>query len=231
VIIFLKFLKALHTVLFLAGYLAIAVVASVIDKGGKPGLGLGIIVTATTMAAVLGFGQIFVRARYKRALKQHEQTAAGAATAHPVTLSTQVSESYDHEAHIVWSLIRPAESAVMLSDAQRAFTVPGTPAGVGEQQCFIGRDGSVSLIEVVGEESPWWATTRTLSPAAPNTRQTYRLEPTVTGCTLTVGIVLEIEASAEWSPAHKAWWQTHTRQYLDRVKEILAAQHPGPPAL
>ena len=230
-VIFLKFLKALHTVLFLAGYLAIAVVASIIDKGGSPGLGLGIIVTATTIAAVLVFGQIFVRTRYKRAIKRQKQTASHATTAAPVTLSAHVSESYDHQARTVWSLIRPAESAVLLSDAHRAFTVPGTPAGVGEQQCFIGRDGSVSLIEVVGEESPWWATTRTLSPTGPNTRHTYRLEPTVTGCTLTVGIVLELQASAEWSPAHKAAWQTHTRQYLGRVKEMLAAQPTGPSTL
>jgi hypothetical protein len=149
---------------------------------------------------------------------------ARAASAPPKTVSAQVAESYEHDADTVWSLIRPAESAVLLSDAQRAFTVPGTPAGVGEQQCFIGRDGSVSVIEVVGEESPWWATTRTLSPAEPNTRQTYRLEPTPTGCTLTVGIVLEVAASAQWSPAHKEWWQTQTRQYLERLKEMLEGQ-------
>lgn len=40
---------------------------------------------------------------------------------------------YSHEPETIWALIRPAEAAVLLGHWQRAFHVPGTPVGVGEQ--------------------------------------------------------------------------------------------------
>jgi hypothetical protein len=53
----------------------------------------------------------------------------------------------------VWAFIRPAESTVLLNpEVERAFTVPGTGPGVGEQQCFVSRDPKglevVSFLEV-----------------------------------------------------------------------------------
>jgi hypothetical protein len=216
--------KVLHNILFAAGYLAIAVLASVISYYGKPELGLGIILTATAMSVTLLIASAVVNRRHKRAVQSARNAETAAAAGHTKTYSAHASESYEHDARTVWSLIRPAESAVLLSDAQRAFTVPGTPVGVGEQQCFIGRDGSVSILEVIGEESPWCATTRPISPGEINSRSTYRLEPTSTGCTLTLGTVIELPANEGFTEDPDQWWETQMRPYLTRIKEVLAAR-------
>ena len=216
-------IKVLHNVLFSAGYIAIAVLAIVIDHFGKPELGLGIFVTSSAMMLTLLIASSVVNRRFKQAARSAHEARTAAASGLTKSCSAHASETYEHDAHTVWSLIRPAESAVLLSDAQRAFTVPGTPAGVGEQQCFVSRDGSVSIIEVIGEESPWWATTRPIAQSAINSRCTYRLEPTPSGCTLTVGTVVELPADAELAVRPDEWWEAQIRPYLNRVKEVLSA--------
>lgn len=216
----IKFIKILHDTLFAAGYLAIAVLASVISYFGNQALGLGILIAATVLLVMLLVLSAVVNRRHKRAL---ETAQANHASDRTKTYSAHASETYEHDAHTVWSLIRPAESAVLLSDAVKAFTVPGTPSGVGEQQCFIDRDGSVSIIEVIGEESPWWATTRPIGPSEMNSRSTYRLEPTSYGCTLTVGTVIEIPANAEFAGNPDEWWDAQMRPYLSRIKEVLSS--------
>jgi len=160
-------------------------------------------------------------AAHVKAVAEAQMAAASGPTR---TCSAQATETYDYDADTVWSLIRPAENAVLLTEAQRAFTVPGTPTGVGEQQCFIRRDGSVSIIEIIGEESPWWATTRPVTPTQVNTRSTYKIEPTATGCTLTMGIVMEVPASAKLAEHPQDWWESHARPYLKRVSEVLSAR-------
>ena len=220
----IKFIRVLHGILFAAGYLAIAVLASVISYYGKPELGLGIILTATAMWVTLVVASAAINRRHKRAVRSAEIAKSAAAAGHTKTYSAHATEDYEHDAHTVWSLIRPAESAVLLNDAQRAFTVPGTPAGVGEQQCFIRRDGSVSIMEIVGEESPWWATARPVTPEGALKRSTYRLEPTETGCTLTVGTVMEIPVNADLAEDPNEWWEAQMRPYLNRVKDVLSGR-------
>ncbi|WP_454697821.1 hypothetical protein [Arthrobacter humicola] len=217
-------MKVLHSIIYAAGYLAIVVLASVIGSNGRPAVGLGIILTLAAVSAALLIASAVVNRRQKRAVQSVRSAAASAAAGRTRTYSAHISESYEHDASTVWSLIRPAESAVLLTDAQRAFTVPGTPAGVGEQQCFIRRDGSVSIIEVIGEEGPWWATTRSISPGEMNSRSTYRLEPTSTGCTLTLGTVIELPANEVLAEDPDQWWETQMRPYLTRIKEVLAAR-------
>lgn len=224
VTLFLKFLKALYFILFAAGYLSIMVLASIMSKGSNPGLGQAIEVTALAMGAVLGLGLILVEHRRRRALKQHENSPVHATGAPPLNFGAHESYTFGDDAETVWALIRPAESAVLLANAQRAFTVPGTPSGVGEQQCFIGSDGSVSIIEVVGEKSPHWATTRILSPAEQDIRQTYQLDSSASGCSLRIGVALEAQTTDEWLTNYEAAWRAHTRQYLARVAHVLAMQ-------
>lgn len=158
-----------------------------ISAVGKPELGLSILAVASALALMLAVATDIVNTRHKRAVKAAQKAQAASACTPATRYRAQMTESFDHDPETVWSLIRPAESAVLLLDAQRAFTVPGTPTGVGEQQCFIGRDGVVSIIEVIGEESPRWATTRPVTPDKTNSRSTYTLESTPTGCTLTMG--------------------------------------------
>ncbi|MFF1384641.1 hypothetical protein ACFVWT_13855 [Arthrobacter sp. NPDC058288] len=216
-------IKVLRSIIYAAGYLAIVALASVISYNGRPAAGLGIILTLAAVSATLLVASAVVNRRYKRAVHSAPNADTTAAAGPTKTYSAHVSESYEHDARTVWSLIRPAESAVLLSNAQRAFTVPGTPVGVGEQQCFIRRDGSVSIIEVIGEESPWWATTRPILSGEMNSRSTYRLEPTSTGCTLTLGTVIELPADEVLAEDPDQWWETQMRPYLTRIKEVLAA--------
>lgn len=216
--------RVLHNVLFVAGYLSIIVLAAVISHYGRQDVGLAIFATATTMYVLQSVIAVAINRRQKRtvALAKEERVAAANAPARIHNL--HASASYERDAHDVWALIRPAESAVLLSDAQRAFTVPGTPSGVGEQQCFIKRDGSVSIIEVIGEESPWWATTRPVAQNEINQRFTYRLEPTPEGCTLTLGAVLEVPGNATFVADPNDWWENHSRTYLNRIQEVLSAR-------
>ena len=220
----IRIIRVLHGTLFAAGYLAIAVLASILDYYGRQGVGLALLLTATALLALLLVLSAVVNRRHKRAVRAAKTAEAAAASGSTKTYSAHASETFEHDAHTVWSLIRPAESAVLLSDAQRAFTVPGTPLGVGEQQCFINRDGSASIIEVIGEESPWWATTRSIAPGGTNSRSTYRIEPTATGCTLTVGAIIEVAANAEFVGDPDEWWGSQIRPYLSRVKEVLSAR-------
>jgi hypothetical protein len=222
-----KLLKFLYTVLLIAGYMAMVVLASVISHYGQQELGLGIFIAATAMILLLVIVSTVVERTNKQRLRSAQEAHAAAANSPAKVYSFQASESYDHDAHSVWSLIRPAQSAVLLADAQNAFKVPGTPSGVGEQQCFIGRDGSVSIIEVIGEESPWWATTRPIAQGEMNQRSTYRLQPTPTGCTLTYGIVIEMPGNATFADDSDDWWESHSRPYLNRIREVLGDGRAG----
>lgn len=220
----IMFAKVLTNILFVAGFLAIAVLASEISYYGKPEVGLSIIVIASALALMQVVATAIVNTRHNRAVKAAQEAQRANASTPPTTYRVQATEAFDYDAQTVWSLIRPAESAVLLTDAQRAFTVPGTPTGVGEQQCFIGRDGTASIIEVIGEESPKWATTRPLAPGKTNTRTSYTLEPTPTGCTLTMGMVIELKAGAKFAQDPQNWWESHARSYLKRVNEVLSAR-------
>ncbi|MFP3459833.1 hypothetical protein R5O87_03155 [Arthrobacter globiformis] len=220
----IKFIRVLHEILIVAGYIAITMLSLIISENGKPPLGLGILLAATALMALLFILTVTVNRRHRRAARSAEIANSAAASGRTKTYSAHVSESYEHDAHTVWSLIRPAESAVLLSDVQKAFTVPGTPLGVGEQQCFIRRDGSVSIMEVIGEEGPWWSTTRSIAPGETNNRSTYRIEPTASGCTLTVSAIVELPVNAEIAGGADEWWQSQMRPYLTRVKEVLSAR-------
>ena len=216
--------KVLQNILFVAGFLAIIVLASLIGYYGKTELELTIVLTASALVLMLAIATSIVNTQHNRAVKAAQEAQRANASAPPTTYSVQATEAFDYDAQTIWSLIRPAESAVLLTDAQRAFTVPGTPTGVGEQQCFIGRDGTATIIEVIGEESPKWATTRPLAPGKTNTRTSYTLEPTPTGCTLTMGMVIELKAGSKFAHDPQDWWESHARSYLKRVKEVLSAR-------
>jgi hypothetical protein len=57
-----------------------------------------------------------------------------------------------------------------------------------------------------------------------NSRSTYRLEPTSTGCTLTLGTVIELPANEVLAEDPDQWWETQMRPYLTRIKEVLTAR-------
>ncbi|WP_442543645.1 hypothetical protein ACSBOX_17760 [Arthrobacter sp. KN11-1C] len=219
----IMFVKVLQNILFVGRFLAICVLAAVISAVGKPELELSILAVASVVVLMLAVATGIVNTRHKRPSKQRIRLRRAAL---PLRLrrTAQTTETFDHDPETVWAFIRPAESAVLLSDAELAFTVPGTPTGVGEQQCFIRRDGTVSIIEVIGEESPRWAATRPVTPDKTNSRSTYTLESTPTGCTLTMGIVMELPAGFKFAEDPGQWWEARARTYLKRAKEVLSAR-------
>ncbi|WP_221176560.1 hypothetical protein, partial [Arthrobacter oryzae] len=160
----------------------------------------------------------------RRSLARHAKSAVHAAEGDLLSLEAQESHTFGHDAETVWALIRPAENAVLLGSARRAFTVPGTPSGVGEQQCFIGSDGSASISEVIGEAVPRWTATRLVTPSEAEIRQSYELEPAGEGCTLKIGIVLEARTTEESVLNYERAWRANTRQFLARAAQILDMQ-------
>lgn len=222
----IKLVHVVRGLLFLAGVIAISVVGYSFTKAGNPGLGHAITYGVASLIVLLLCVQWLLVLRRRRALRKHRQTVA--APLKP--FSIQETANYRHSVEAVWNLIRPAESAALLGDSQRAFSVPGTPVGVGEQQCFIGRDGTTSILEVIAEEPPRWAATKIVSPAdSLDTRLTYRLDPTETnGCVLTYGMDFRAPGTAKWSMEFQQQWRANARHFLDRVDQTLTLQDPLP---
>lgn len=66
------FVKVLHSILFFAGYLAIAVLAAVISYYGKPELGLSIIVIASALALMLAVATGIVNPNARSLSREHQ---------------------------------------------------------------------------------------------------------------------------------------------------------------
>ncbi|MFH5878219.1 hypothetical protein [Arthrobacter sp. NA-172] len=214
-------LRFLAGVLVIVGFAGLLVLAAMADAAGNPQLGFGMIAGLVILMVALTAAGWFLRSRSRRAVRRYHQAAAQGVIAPGRTLRAEESESYPCEAELVWSLIHPAESAVMLSNAARAFTVSGTPTGVGEQQRFIRADGSASTVEVVEEEAPYWAKTVTVAPSNDDMVQTYRIEPSESGCTLTIGMTATIPAIPGFSSRYEKVWRKNIRRYLTRVEETV----------
>lgn len=136
----------------------------------------------------------------------------------------QATANYSHEPAKVWGMIRPAEAAVLLGQAQRAFHVPGTPIGVGEQQCFIDFDGRESIVEVISELEGRSASTMIVSPPNMPIESTYELRPTETGCTLVYG--MEIRAGGRLTRKQRSTWDSEAQKFLKAIESVLNDQHP-----
>lgn len=85
----------------------------------------------------------------------------------------------------VWALLNDPELAVAMGQATSEFRVPGTPTGVGEQQCFVCRSGdraSASLVEVTEFVEGSLVRTKSLTRGGVST---YQLEDVPEGTRLT----------------------------------------------
>ena len=211
-------LKVFDSLLRFAGYIAIICLAGVVADANY-GLGVAIIGILLAMILLRSFYSSFVQTM--RPGNGRVGRARGGPTR---TFSMEESETYECDAETLFALIRPAESALWLSGPERAFKVPGTPDGVGEQQCFIRQNGCVSIIEVVAEERPWRAITRCVTHSEFDCRYSYELEPSGSGCKLTMGNTLQIPAGLRLSKRYQRDWRESTRQYMAKAKEVLAAQ-------
>jgi hypothetical protein len=127
-------------------------------------------------------------------------------------------------AHEVWDLIRPAESAVTLTDGVvRAYTESGTEGGVGEVQVFVQLvDGSEveHRIMVVEEAPPFLARTRCLCPDHPGVTS-YELTEVDHTAELCVSISIDLPVGQVLSPEFEEVWRGFIVSYLERVRSTL----------
>ncbi|MGB3412991.1 MAG: hypothetical protein WBA45_17565 [Microthrixaceae bacterium] len=118
----------------------------------------------------------------------------------------------------VWSFIRTAETAPMIQPAvRRGFTVPGSPIGVGEQQCFISEAPhdalQAGIIEVTEEQPGRSAVARSVT--GPPVSQSYEVSHTIGGTQLTYSIKL---SAMRWGP-----YFIHPRKQVAAAAEAYAA--------
>lgn len=131
----------------------------------------------------------------------------------------------------VWAFIRPAESAVLTDpDTVRAFTVPGTGPGVGEQQCFIRREGGrevPSLVTVTGYEEAVFAEVDHSSPEARSGGR-FEVEPVDGGTRLVMRTWVDVsDGLAVDGPATQAALAEGVERYVVRVKALLEGPSLG----
>lgn len=134
----------------------------------------------------------------------------------------------------VWSLIKPAESAVLLDpNTVRAFHVPGTPVGIGEMQGFISRrDGRehVSIIEVLDEVSGEYAVTRNMGGDDDAYRMSYFLASTPTGTRLEIRVTFTVTAEQmEYTNGYIVAHRRHAENFAQRAKLIAESRWHGSP--
>lgn len=131
----------------------------------------------------------------------------------------------------VWAFVQPAETAVLTQPTcVRAFTVPGTGPGVGEQQCHVlledGREVP-HLTTVVALEDGVWAETRSEDSPHPSGGRT-EVAAVAGGTALTFTSWVEVPGALVIDRrATQAGLDAHGEQYLGRVKAIL--ESPLPP--
>jgi hypothetical protein len=143
------------------------------------------------------------------------------------TFRIQESCKLRHTPEQVWRLVAPAEHGVLLlpETVARGFRVPGTPEGLGEQQCFVDLDGNASIHEVIEYSEARYAVMRMISPASPiGLRATHRVEPLGDACILTIGMEFDAPADTTWTQDQQNEWRRGASQYVDRVRRTLAAE-------
>ena len=125
----------------------------------------------------------------------------------------------------VWAFVRPAETSVLLNeDVIRAFTVPGTGPGVGEQQCTVslvdGRE-AMSVLTVMAVEENHYAEVG--NPDEPESGSRYEVQAAEGGTVYSAtswwdvpeGHPRKIYAECEGQLA------AHLNKHVRRVKALL----------
>ena len=161
--------------------------------------------------------------RWRRRYVGSGQTSGPRPPADRRTVRFQEATKLRHPPAAVWALIHPAECAPLLSSTTaRGFKVPGTPDGVGEQQCFIDLEGNATIIEVIHFEVERCATTRVVSPAPPvPTRTKFELQPIEAGCIVTITSLVDLPAGRVVRSDGETEWRRWAGEYLERVRRIL----------
>ncbi len=187
--------------LVVAGLVSLTLLgASLLENGDNRGFPI----LAVLLAGLL---LTFIHGAREDQRGRRESKVPAVASTCSITTTTSTAE-YECEPAVVWSAIRPAEAAVALGvDVEHAFSVPAIEDGPRERQCFFLRSGQIHVIEIIEEIPERLAVTEpVLPPSDVGVRTTYRLEPTATGCRLT------LEERVEMPPGFAADEQAMRRQ-------------------
>ena len=176
----------------------------------------------------VGVGRLQERWRCRQ--EGHGQTRRPGRSAETRTVRFQEAAGLPHSPRAAWALIQPAECAPLLSSTTaRGFKVPGTPDGVGEQQCFIDLEGNASVIEVIHYDVGRSATTRLVSPPPPvPTRTTFEVQPVKAGCIVRLASELDLPAGRALRPDGETEWRRWATGYLERLRRVLDREAGNP---
>jgi hypothetical protein len=160
-------------------------------------------------------------AKAQEALQQ--ASLAAAADAAPVAPIQEAIKLW-HSPEKVWSLIAPAENSPLLNpEVERGYRVPGTPAGLGEQQASLSWDGKVRIAEVVEHAEDRKAVTKTVISTQPplSVITTTCLDPVADGCILRIAFEYLLPADHRLPPDWVTEVRRSARDYLERVRSTL----------
>jgi hypothetical protein len=168
-----------------------------------------------------------LEARWQR--RWSERAAPGAAATDAAIKTFRLLEAIKlrQPPAVVWALVHPAESSLLLSPEQtaKAFSVPGTGPGLGEQQAHIDHEGQATIAEVIEFEEGRRAVTRIVSPKPPvPVRTVTTVEPLGVGSVLTIGLEFDAPASTVWTKDEQESTRDWATTYLDRVRRALNAE-------
>ena len=207
--------------LVVAGLVSLTLLgASLLENGDNRGFPILAVLLAGLLLTFI------VSAKEDRTARRESKVPAVASTI-SITTTTSTAE-YRHEPAVVWAAIRPAEAAVALGvDVEHAFSVPAIEDGPGERQLFFHRNGQIHVIEIIEEIPERLAVTEpVLPPSDVGVRTTYRLEPTATGCRLT--LEERVEMPSGFAADEQAMRQ-HSEAFLVSLAEHLKGE-VGEPA-
>lgn len=130
----------------------------------------------------------------------------------------------------VWAFVESASSSVLISeDVVRAFTVPGTGPGVGEQQCTIMRENGRKVPSVVTvtayEEGVCAETVSHSADVAIYTRTEVAEEDGGTRLVLTSWLDAHPGAHTKDLETTRQMLASHADTYVARVKVLLESGH------
>jgi hypothetical protein len=194
---------------------AVLVVFLGLMSGGRDDNGAGVLVPPAAAACVAAL-VVMLTERKAAKIPPALRMWTGSATQF-------IARPPDH----VWAFIRPAETAPAIQpEVRRAFKVPGTPDGPGEQQCFVAEGPldmlAAGVVEVI-EEAPGHLA-RVRSVTGPPQSQRYEVSATAGGSLLTYTVEL---SAVRWAP-----YTVHPRgqaaeaaaKYVASVKRLMESQ-------
>ena len=129
---------------------------------------------------------------------------------------------------VVWAMVKRAENGPLFDPRiSRGFQVPGTPDGLGEQQCMMLVDGTTSISEVIEyheSDGGGRAVTRQVSPPLPqDARTVHDVHAAPGGSVMVIRLELWAPTGAVWPAPYENYWHVSMTDYFQRVRGTLTS--------